>query len=93
MKQWNSNIRTLLLHCTLQTGAAIRLKSELTYEVICFTLENSASVGCACTWAKTNLDNYISVIYDMWSLKIWRNNIICAITERTPRHGLEIDFD
>ncbi len=41
--------------------------------------------------AKTNLDKYMSVIYDTWSLKIQRNNIVHAITERIPRHGLETD--
>ncbi len=48
-----------------------------------FAVENSASVGCACTWAETNLDNYTSVIYDMWSLEIWRNDITCRVIKRT----------
>ncbi len=47
-----------------------------------FALENSASVGCACTWAETNLDNYMSVIYDTWSLEIQRNNITCEVIKR-----------
>lgn len=55
-----------------------------------FALENSASVRCACTWVKSNLDNCTSVIYDMWSLEIWRNNMTCEIIKRTPRHDLEI---
>ncbi len=57
-----------------------------------FALANSASVGCACMCAETNLDNYMSVIYDIRSLKIWRNDIAHEITKRTPRHGLETDF-
>ena len=48
-----------------------------------FAIENSASIGCACMQAETNLDNYVSVIYDTWSLEIWRNNIICRVIKRT----------
>ncbi len=48
-----------------------------------FTVENSTSVGCTCTQAETNLDNYMSVIYDAWSLEIWKNNIMCEIIKRT----------
>ncbi len=48
-----------------------------------FALENSDSVVCTCTWAKTNLDNYVSVIYDVWSLEIQRNDIMCKIIKRT----------
>ncbi len=47
-----------------------------------FALENSASVRCICMWAKTNLDNYVSVIYNVWFLEI----------QRTPGHGLELGF-
>ncbi len=43
-------------------------------------------------WVETNLDNYASVIYDAWSLEIWRNDITCEITERTPEHELETGF-
>ncbi len=57
-----------------------------------FALENSASVGCACTQARSNLYNYVPVIYDMWSLEIQRNDIIHKIIKRTPGHGLETDF-
>ncbi len=71
---------------------AIRPKSLLACEVIRVTIESSASVGCACMRAETNLDNYTSVIYDTWSLEIWRNDIARAITKRTPRHGLETDI-
>ncbi len=54
-----------------------------------FALENTNSMGCACMWAEANLDNYMSVIYDVWSLEIQRNDIVHMITERTPRHALE----
>ncbi len=69
------NIRTLSLHCTLQAGMAIRPKSELACKVIHVTIESSASVGCTCTWAETNLDNYVCVIYD-----------VHVVTKRTPGH-------
>ncbi len=49
-----------------------------------FAVENSTSVRCTCTWAETNLDNYVSVIYNVWSLEIQRNNITCEIIKRTP---------
>ncbi len=49
-----------------------------------FTVESSTLVGCTCIQAKTNLDNYVSVIYDAWSLEIQRNNITCGVIKRIP---------
>ncbi len=40
-------------------------------------------MGCACIWAKINLDNYVSVIYDTWSLEIQRNDITHGVIKRT----------
>ncbi len=34
--------------------------------------------------AKANLDNDTSVIYDVWSLEIQKNNITCGVIKRTP---------
>ncbi len=39
--------------------------------------------------AETNLDNYMPVIYDVWSLEIQRNNITRGGNQKNPRHGLE----
>ncbi len=47
-------------------------------------VENSTLVGCTCIQAETNLDNYTSVIYDAWSLEIWRNDITHGVIKRTP---------
>ncbi len=33
--------------------------------------------------AETNLDNYVSVIYDTWSLEIQRKDITCGVIKRT----------
>ncbi len=49
-----------------------------------FAIEDSARVGCACMQAEANLDNDVSVIYDAWSLEIWRNDITCGVIKRTP---------
>ncbi|KAK0229827.1 hypothetical protein EDD85DRAFT_793729 [Armillaria nabsnona] len=49
-----------------------------------FAIENSTVVKCACTWAKANLDNNVSVIYDAWSLEIWKNNITHGVIKKTP---------
>ncbi len=49
-----------------------------------FAIEDSAKVGCACTQAEANLDNDASVIYDAWSLEIWRNDITRRVIKRTP---------
>ena len=48
-----------------------------------FAIEDSAGVGCACTWAEANLDNDASVIYDAWSLEIRRNDITHGVIKRT----------
>ncbi len=42
--------------------------------------------------AGTNLDNYMSVIYDTWSLEIQRKDITCSGNQKNPEHGLETDF-
>ena len=73
------------------------MHSNKTKELACLlnhlsAVENSFSVGCACTWAETNLDNYVSVIYDMWSLEIQRNNITHGDNQKNPKHGLETGF-
>ncbi len=34
--------------------------------------------------AETNLDSYVSVIYDMWSLEIWRNDIMHGGNQKNP---------
>ncbi len=49
-----------------------------------FAIEDSARVGCACMWAEANLDNNASVIYDVWSLEIRRNDITCRVIKRIP---------
>ncbi len=49
-----------------------------------FAIEDSAGVGCTCTWAEANLDNDTSVIYDTWSLEIWKNDIMHGVIKRTP---------
>ncbi len=38
--------------------------------------------------AGTNLDNYVSVIYDAWSLEIRRKDIMHGGNQKNPRHGL-----
>ncbi len=48
-----------------------------------FAIENSTAVGCACMWAKANLDNDMSVIYDVWSLEIQKNDIMHRVIKRT----------
>ncbi len=48
-----------------------------------FAVQDSAGVGCACTRAKANLDNDVSVIYDVWSLEIQKNNIMHGVIKRT----------
>ncbi len=47
-------------------------------------VENSISVGCACMYAENNLDNDTSVIYDIWSLEIWKNDITHGVIKTTP---------
>ncbi len=42
--------------------------------------------------AETNLDIYVPVIYDVWSLEIQRNNIMCGGNQKNPGHGLETGF-
>ncbi len=42
--------------------------------------------------AETNLDNYMSVIYDMWSLEIQRKDITCRGNQKNPGHDLETGF-
>ncbi len=42
--------------------------------------------------AGTNLDNYMSVIYDAWSLEIQRKDIMHGGNQKNPGHGLETDF-
>ncbi len=80
------------MHCTLWVGTAIRLKNKLTYEAICSAIEIWALVRCACMRAKTNLNNYMSVIYDTWFLEIQRNDIMWGDNQENPRHGLETGF-
>ena len=48
-----------------------------------FAIEDSAGVGCACMQAEANLDNDTSVIYDAWSLEIWKNDIMCGVIKKT----------
>ncbi len=48
-----------------------------------FAIENSTSVGCACMRGEANLDNNTSVIYDIWSLEIQKNDIMCRVIKRT----------
>ncbi len=33
--------------------------------------------------AEATLDNYASVIYDVWSLEIQRNDITCGVIKKT----------
>ncbi len=42
--------------------------------------------------AGTNLDNYASVIYDVWSLEIQRKDITHGGNQKNSGHGLETDF-
>ncbi len=42
--------------------------------------------------AETHLDNYVSVIYDAWSLEIQRNDITHEGNQKNPGHGLETGF-
>ncbi len=42
--------------------------------------------------AGTNLDNYVSVIYDTWSLEIWRKDVTHSGNQKNPGHGLETGF-
>ncbi len=57
-----------------------------------FALENSDSVVCTCTWAKTNLDNYVSVIYDVWSPGDPEKWYYVQDNQENPWHGLEMGF-
>ncbi len=58
---------------------------ELAYSLKHLSAIGDSTVsGCACTQAETNLYNYASVIYDVWSLEIWRKNITHRGNQRTP---------
>ncbi len=72
----NSSIAFSPVECSLtdqQAVMALYLKgmhSHKAKELACllsnpFASENSASVGCTCMQAETNLDHYVSVIYDV----------------------------